>query len=124
MINTNSEEKSCHSKDKTRTGHRKVIEELIFHTAKGFFDIYHSKSIECDLKNPYNPKYYSMDSINQDEENETNEWKPKHILSIEKRDRIASSITLLLMPSLLMCVYLPESGANYDLVFHFVEGCG
>ncbi len=85
MIDANSEKKSRYSEYESSARHSEIVEELVFHTSKSLFDVDNSKGIKGNLKNTNYPKYDPMNTINEDEKNETDEWKPKHIASIEKR---------------------------------------
>jgi histone deacetylase complex regulatory component SIN3 len=71
VVDTNSEEKSGYSYDESSSSECKVIKELISGFGKGFFDINDSESIERNFEYSNDPKNQSVNSINENEEYET-----------------------------------------------------
>ena len=84
MVQADRYEKCCHTDDESYASKTQVIEDLVRDELIGRLDIPNPADIEYRLDRCSNPKYPSMDSVDQDEKKNIYEWKKCHASSIGK----------------------------------------
>lgn len=82
VIQADGDKKSSYHQDKSDARQCEIVEELIARMAKWLLNIEHTSDICRDLQKRRDIKYPSMDTIEDNEENEIHEWKCEHIYSI------------------------------------------
>ena len=65
VIETDSDEKSCHTDDKPESSQCEIVEELVRCELIIGFYIHHTTCIESDFYESYDPEYRTMDSVDQ-----------------------------------------------------------
>jgi hypothetical protein len=96
MIQAYRYEKSCYTDDKSDSCERKVVEELIGYKLIGSLYIEHTSEIERHFYKSYDPKYRSMNSVDQYQEEDIHQWKVEHTQIVEKYRQNSRKISLLI----------------------------
>jgi hypothetical protein len=82
MIGKYRNKESDKNKDKSSSRESEHIESLIVYRAKSCIDPIYPTNIEETLEDHHNPKYPTMNMIEDDQKCEVDKWKEEHNLSI------------------------------------------